>query len=177
MARASTLAAAGAAAVLTACGGSEPEPGAGAWQFKVDTVRFEDGARQAAYLRVVGQEGPEGEPRSKPVILSFDCRPEQEGTTIMTEQALRQGSAEVRVTVDQKPGVELSGFAGTTPSGGQVALTTPLDSLFALLGGGTRAVVEYADGAGSSRTAAEFPVAGLGTYRERFLAACATRGG
>ena len=164
---------------LTGCGAGDAEPGAGAWQFNVDTVRSagEGSVRQASYLRVVGQEGPEGEPRSKPVILSFDCRPDQASSTIMTDQALRQGSVEVRLTVDQDPAVRLPGFAGTTPSGGQVVLTIPQDSLIALLGGHGRAVFEYADGAGSSRTAAEFPVAGLETYRDRFLTACAARGG
>jgi hypothetical protein len=54
-------------------------------------------------------------------------------------------------------------------------LTIPQDSLLAALGGHQRAMIEYADGAGSSRTTAEFPLAGLETYRERFLASCAGR--
>jgi hypothetical protein len=169
-----------AAMVMAAgCGGSDAEPGAGAWQFKVDTVRSADPAkaRQAAYLRVVGQEGPAEEQRSKPVILSFDCRPDQASTTIMTDQALRQGTVETRVTVDERSPIRVPAFAGTTPSGGQVVLTTRQDSLIALLGGHRRVLVEYEDGAGSSRTTAEFPIAGLETYRDRFLAACARRGG
>ncbi|MBA3498449.1 MAG: hypothetical protein H0T86_15215 [Gemmatimonadales bacterium] len=48
----------------------------------------------------------------------------------------------------------------------------PVDSVLDLLSGHRRATVEYADGAGSSRTTAVFPVAGLETYHERFLAAC-----
>jgi hypothetical protein len=169
-----------AAVVMVAgCGGGDAEPGAGAWQFNVDTVRSADPAkaRQTSYLRVVGQEGPAGEPRSKPVILSFDCRPDQASATIMTDQALRQGSVESRLTVDQQPPIEVPAFAGTTPSGGQVVLTMPQDSLIALLGAHRSVVIEYEDGAGSSRTTAEFPIAGLETYRDRFLAACARRGG
>jgi hypothetical protein len=58
-----------------------------------------------------------------------------------------------------------------------VVLTIPQDSLLAALSGHQRAVIEYADGAGSSRTIAEFPIAGVETYRDRFLAACAKRRG
>ena len=154
------------------------DPGAGAWEFNVDTVRSDTAGRvrQISWLRVVGQEGADGEPRAKPVILSFDCLPDQASNTIMTEQALRQGTAEVRVTVDRNPPLRVPGFAGTTPSGGQVVLTIPQDSLLAVLSGRQRAIVEYADGAGSSRTTAEFPLAGLGMYRDAFLAACAERG-
>jgi hypothetical protein len=169
-----------AAAVVSAgCGGGEGELRAGAWQFKVDTVRSAGGGsvRQASWLRSVGQEGPEGEPRTKPVILSFDCRPDHAGSTIMTDQALRQGSVETRLTVGRNPPQRLPGFAGTTPTGGQVVLTIPQESLLTLLSGHQRAVIEYADGAGSSRTSAEFPLSGLETFRSRFLAACARRGG
>jgi hypothetical protein len=126
---------------------------------------------------VVGKEGPEGEPRSRAVILSFDCRQDNAGGRIMTDQALRQGSVETRLMVDRNPPLRLPGFAGTTPTGGQVVLTIPLDSLLALLTGHQRAIIEYADGAGSSRTTAEFPVIGVETYRPRFLAACAGRSG
>jgi hypothetical protein len=177
--RSSLWKAAAAAIVVTGCGSRESEPGAGAWQFNVDTVRVAGGGsvRQTSWLRVVGQEGPEGERRTKPVILSFDCVRDNVSSTIMTDQALRQGSVETRLTVDRNPPLRLPGFAGTTPSGGQVVLTIPQDSMLAILGGHRRAVIEYADGAGSSRTTAEFPVAGLETYRARFLAACAERGG
>jgi hypothetical protein len=58
-----------------------------------------------------------------------------------------------------------------------VVLTIPQDSLLAVLAGHQRAVIQYADGAGSSRTTAEFPVAGVETYRGRFQAACAEKGG
>ena len=58
-----------------------------------------------------------------------------------------------------------------------MVLTVRQDSLLARLGGHERAVVEYADGAGSSRSTAEFPLAGLEKFRETFLAACAKRGG
>jgi hypothetical protein len=58
-----------------------------------------------------------------------------------------------------------------------VVLTVRQDSLLAALSGHERAVVEYADGAGSSRSMAEFPLAGLEKFRDMFLAACAKRGG
>ncbi len=168
-----------AVVVVMGCGCRDGEPGAGAWQFNVDTVRSASGGsvRQTSWLRMVGQEGAEGEPRTKPVILSFDCIPDNASSTIMTDQALRQGSVETRLTTDQNPPRRLPGFAGTTPSGGQVVLTISQDSLLAVLSGHQRAVIEYADGAGSSRTTAEFPLAGLETYRGLFLAACAERGG
>ena len=160
-------------AAESGCGGRDKGAGAGAWEFKVDTLESgSGGTRQTAWLRVVGQEGPEGKPRDTPVILSFDCLPDDAPSTIMTEQALRQGSAETRLTVDGKPPLELAAFAGTTPSGGQVVLRVPQDSVLGALAGGRRALIEYADGAGSSQTTAEFPIGGLETYRERFLSAC-----
>jgi hypothetical protein len=167
----------GTLAVVSGCGGRDELLRAGAWQFKVDTIRSPGGGsvHQNSFLRVVGQEGPEGEPRIKPVILSLDCLPEQASSTIMTDQALRQGSVETRLAVDRDPPLQLPGFAGTTPTGGQVVLTIRQDSLLAALSGHERAVVEYADGAGSSRTTAEFPLAGLERFREPFLAACAKR--
>lgn len=159
----SNLWATAALLLASACGG-DAEPGAGEWEFKADT---------ASYLRVVGREGPEGEPRKTPVILSFDCLPDNPGGRIMTDQALRQGTVETRLTVDQGKPLRLPGFAGTTPTGGQVVLTITQDSLLTVLSGHQLAVFEYEDGAGSSRTVAEFPIAGVETYRERFLAACA----
>jgi hypothetical protein len=166
-----------AAAVLPGCGrGGDPDTGA--WEFKVDTVRSADGGtRQTAWLRVVGREGPEGEPRDRAVILSFDCLPDDAPSTIMTEQALRQGTVDTRLALDGNSARRVAGFAGTTPSGGQVVLQIGQDSLLGLLRGRRLAVFEYADGAGSSRTTAEFPLEGLEAYRERFLRACASRGG
>ena len=61
--------------VMAACGERDATLHSGAWQLKVDTAPGP--ARQTSFLRVVGQEGPRGEPRAKPVILSFDCRPDQ----------------------------------------------------------------------------------------------------
>ena len=169
----------GALGVAAGCGERDATLHSGAWQYKVDTVPSQDagGVRQRSFLRVVGQEGPEGQPRTKPVILSFDCLPGQASSTIMTDQALRQGSVEAKVTVDGESPLQLPGFAGTTPSGGQVVLTVRQDSLLAALSGRKRAVVEYADGAGSSHTTAEFPLTGLEKFREMFLAACGKRDG
>jgi hypothetical protein len=172
-----------ATTVLIGCGGREADPEAGAWEFKVDTVQSAGGAHQTSFLRVVGQEGPPEEARTRSVILSFDCRPENAGSAIMTDQALRQGSTEATLTVDAGPPRKVPGFAGTTPAtgttqaSGQVVLTTPPESLLAALSGHQRAVIEYTDGAGSSHTVAEFPIAGVETYRDRFLAACAKRRG
>jgi hypothetical protein len=163
----------GGLAAATGCENRDAPLREGAWQLKVDTV----GARQKSFLRVVGQEGPEGETPARPVILSFDCLPEQASSTIMTDQALRQGSVESRLSLDGAAPIRLPGFAGTTPSGGQVVLTVRQDSLLAALEGHQRAVVDYADGAGSSHTTAEFPLAGLEKLRAPFLAACAKRGG
>jgi Protein kinase domain len=167
----------GGLGMAAGCGQRDAPFHAGAWQLKVDTIPAQDGgtARQKSFLRVVGQEGPEGEPRTRPVVLSFDCLADQASSTILTDQALRQGTVEVRIAVDGKPPLELPGFAGTTASGGQLVLTVRQDSLLAKLGGHERAVVEYADGAGSSRSTAEFPLAGLEKFRETFLAACAKR--
>jgi hypothetical protein len=165
-----------AVALLVGCGGRESQA-AGAWQFKVDTVRSAGGVRQTSWLRVVGQEGPEGEARTRSVILSFDCLPDNAGSTIMTDQVLRQGSVKATLRVDDGPPLRVPGFAGTTESSGQVVLTIPQDSLLAALSGHQRVLVEYADGAGSSRTTAEFPVAGVETYRDQFLTACAGRRG
>jgi hypothetical protein len=168
----------GGLGVVAGCGERDATLHSGAWQLKVDTIPPQGGGgvHQKAFLRVVGQEGPEGEPRTKPVILSFDCLPDQASSTILTDQALRQGSAEARITVDGGTPLELPGFAGTTPSGGQVVLTVRQDSLLVALDGHERAVVDYADGAGSSRSTAEFPLAGLEKFRTMFLAACAERG-
>jgi hypothetical protein len=165
-----------AAAVLAVCSGcGDADPEAGAWEFKVDTVSSAGGSHQTSWLRVVGQEGAEGEPRTRQVILSFDCLPDDASIRIMTDQSLRQGSVESRLTLDAAPPLRVPGFAGTTPTGGQVVLTIPQDSLLTMFGRHQRATIEYADGAGSSKTTAEFPLAGLETYRGHFLASCAER--
>jgi hypothetical protein len=164
--------------LLAACGGRDAGSGAGSWEFKVDTARSEPGGpvREAAWLRVIGQEGPEGAAETKAVVLSFDCIPHNAISTIMTDQALRQGTAEARLTVDAGSPHRIPGFAGTTPSGGQLVLTIPQDSMLALLSRHQRARIEYVDGAGSSRTIAEFPLAGLEKVRGPFRAACAKAG-
>jgi hypothetical protein len=95
----------------------------------------------------------------------------------MTDQPLRQGSVEIRLKLDEDSPRRLAGFAGTTPSGGQLVLTSPQDSVLALFSGHQRATIEYEDGAGSSKSTAVFPVAGLEKQRAPFLAACAKRGG
>jgi hypothetical protein len=163
-------------AILAAgCGGEDGSNGP--WQFNVDTITSDGPARQTSWLRSVGKEGPEGEPRTEAAILSFDCFRGNTSTTIMTDQALRQGSVDVRMTVDSAQPGTVPGFAGTTPTGGMVVLTITQDSMLGILSGRQRVLFEYADGAGSYRTTAEFPVTGVEKHRGPFLAACAKRGG
>jgi hypothetical protein len=94
----------------------------------------------------------------------------------MTDQALRQGSIDVRVSLDSAPPRRIKGFAGTTSTGGKVLLTIAQDSLLAWVSGHRHVTVRYADGAGSYKTTAEFPVGGVERHRAGFLAACGKRG-
>ena len=164
--------------LLAACGGRDAGSGADSWQLKVDSTRSEtdSSASETSSLRVIGQERPEGAAETKPAVLSFDCFRDNALSTIMTDQALRQGTAEARLTLDAGKPRRIPGFAGTTPSGGQLVLTIPQDSMLALLSRHQHASIEYVDGAGSSKTVAEFPLAGLEKYRGPFRAACAKAG-
>ncbi|HET6579059.1 MAG TPA: hypothetical protein VFG66_12080 [Gemmatimonadales bacterium] len=162
--------------LLAACGGRDT---GGDWTMRVDTVRAgaEPGTRVTASLRTHGKEGPEGAAPTHDVVLSFDCFGDNATVAIMTDQALRQGSTEVRLSVDSAPARTIQGFAGTTSTGGKVLLTIAQDSLLTRLSGHRRAIVRYADGAGSYQTTAEFPIGGLERHRASFLGACAGRGG
>jgi hypothetical protein len=161
--------------LVVACGGRDA---GGDWTMRVDTVPAgaEPGTRLTAWLRTNGKEGPEGEAPTHAVVLSFDCFRDNTTVAIMTDQALRQGATVVRLSVDSAPPNKIKGFAGTTSTGGKVLLTIAQDSLLAWLNGHRRAIVSYADGAGSYKTTAEFPVGGLEKHRASFLAACAKRG-
>jgi hypothetical protein len=161
-----------ALATLTAC--RDRSRAEGPWEFKVDSGAS---ATPAASLRSVGTEGPRGEPRKNPVVLSLDCRADHTGATILTQQSLRQGSVEAELTLDAEKARRIPGFAGTTGTSGQLVLTISLDSVLALLAGHQRATVDYEDGAGSSRTTAVFPVAGLEARRAEFVSACDRSGG
>ncbi len=161
-----------AIAVLTACGDRARHEGP--WEFKVDSTT---GAKPAASLRSVGQEGPRGEPQKNPVVLSLDCRADHTGATILTQQSLRQGSVDAELTLDADKARRIPGFAGTTGASGQLVLTISLDSVLALLTGHERATVSYEDGAGSSRTTAVFPISTIEARRAEFLAACDRSGG
>ena len=154
------------AVLLVAACGREGGSSAGNWEFKADT------ASKTSSLRAVGKEGPKDGAKTKEVILSFDCLPGQRSITIMTDQALRQGSTDARLQVDASRPRRIPGFAGTTSTSGQVVLTISQDSILTLLTGHQRATFEYADGAGSSHTIAEFPIAGLEKYRDPFLGTC-----
>jgi hypothetical protein len=167
-----------ALALVAACTGRDRRSGEGAWEFRNDTVRSSsDSSHSATWLRAVGKEGSQGAPQTGAVVLSLDCLPGHRSSAIMTDQALRQGSVKVRLKLDADPPRRIAGFAGTTASGGQLVLTIPQDSVLALLSGHQRASFEYTDGAGSSKTTAVFPVAGVEKYKEPFLAACRSRGG
>jgi hypothetical protein len=161
--------------ILLGCTGRHRAAGGGQWELGADSVRSdgEAGIRAVPRLRVVGKEGPHGAPQTEAVVLSFDCLPGHAISTIMTNQALRQGTADVKLTLDAGRPHTLEGFAGTTPSGGQLLFKIPQDSMLALLGGHQRATIEYSDGAGSSQSTAVFSVAGLEKYRSQFQAACA----
>ena len=174
-----TLPAASLALVLlTACGGRDAGSGTGSWQFKVDTAlsQSDSTAHETSSLRVTGKEGPEGATETRAAVLSFDCFKDNALSTILTDQALRQGTAEARLTLDAEKARRIPGFAGTTPSGGQLVLTIPQDSMLALLSRHQHASIEYVDGAGSSKTVAEFALAGLDKYRSEFRAACVKAG-
>ena len=157
--------------LLAACGGREA---AGSWTLRADTARAGAGAgtQVTASLRTDGTEGPDGQAPTHAVVLSFDCFGDNATVAIMTDQALRQGSTDVRLTVDSARPRALKGFAGTTSTGGKVLLTISQDSLLALLNGHHRAIVSYADGAGSYKTTAKFPIEGLERHQTAFLAAC-----
>ena len=175
----SLRAALSALALVGACNGADRGPREGAWELRVDTVRTDSdgGIRSTTWLRAVGTEGPRGGPQTKAVVLSFDCLPGHTSSAIMTDQALRQGTVEVQLRLDADPPRRLPGFAGTTPTGGQLVLTVPQDSVLALFSGRQLATIEYEDGAGSSKSTAVFSVAGLQKLKAPFQAACARRGG
>ncbi|MGN6390708.1 MAG: hypothetical protein ACTHM9_00475 [Gemmatimonadales bacterium] len=165
-----------AALALAACGNRDTGSD---WTMRVDTVRtgLPRGARTTASLRSSGKEGPEGEAPSHPVVLSLDCFGDNATVAIMTDQALRQGSTDVRMSVDSAPVRTIEGFAGTTSTGGKVLLKISQESLLARLSGHRRVAVHYADGAGSYKTAAVFPIGGLERQRAAFLSACGKRAG
>ena len=158
--------------ILAACGGRDT---GGDWTMRVDTSRAGGGTQVTASLRADGKEGAEGQAPTRPVVLSFDCFGDNATVAIMTDQALRQGSTEVRMSLDSARPRTLKAFAGTTTTGGKVLLTMAQDSLLALLNGHRHATVSYADGAGSNKTTAEFPIAGLQRHQASFLAACGKR--
>jgi hypothetical protein len=164
-----------ALALLAACTRGDRTAGEGEWELGADSVRSEgdNSIRAVPRLRVVGKEGPPGAPQTEAVVLSFDCLPGHAISTIMTNQSLRQGSVDAQLTLDSAPPQKLPGFAGTTPSGGQLVFTIAQDSMLALLRGHRRATIEYSDGAGSSKSSAVFSVAGLEKYRAQFQSACA----
>ena len=125
----------------------------------------------------MGQEGPRGEPQKTSVVLSLDCRADHTGATILTPQSLRQGSVEAELSLDGGPARRIPASPGRRATSGQLVLTVSLDSVLALLSGHQRASLDYEDGAGSSKTTAVFPIAGVEARRAEFIAACDRSGG
>ena len=82
--------------LVAACAGRDAGSATGAWEFNVDTTRSEtDGSvRETSRLRTIGKERPKGAAGTNAVILSFDCFGDNAISTIITDQALRQGSVE-----------------------------------------------------------------------------------
>lgn len=163
--------------LLGACGGRD-KGGGSDWTMRADTVHAGGtaGTRVTAALRTSGKEGPEGEAPTRPVVLSLDCFGGNATVAIMTDQALRQGSTDLRLSVDSAPPLAIKGFAGTTATGGKVLLMISQERALTWFKGHRRATVHYADGAGSYKTTAEFPVAGIEKHRAAFLAACGKPG-
>jgi hypothetical protein len=116
-----TLRATLAIVLVAACGGRDAGSGTGTWQLNVDTTRSEtdDSARETSWLRTIGKERPEGAAGTNAVILSFDCFGDNAISTIMTDQALRQGSVETRLTVDANSPRRIPGFAEQPPRVGR----------------------------------------------------------
>src|SRR5262249_52539608 len=137
--------------LLAACGGRDMGSD---WTMRVDTVQAggQAGTPTTAALRANGQGGAEGAAPAHHGGLSLDCFGDNATVAIMTNQALRQGSTEVRLSVDGAAPRTLKAFAGTTSTGGKVLLTIPQDRLLTWLSGHRRAIVDYADGAGSYKT-------------------------
>jgi hypothetical protein len=159
--------------ILAACGGRHAGDD---WTLQVDTAQAgSSGTQVTASLRADGKEGPDGQAPTHAVVLSFDCFGDNATVAIMTDQALRQGSTDVRMSVDSGPPRKIKGFAGTTTTGGKVLLTITQDNLLGLLSGHHHATVSYADGAGSSKTTAEFPIGGIERHKASFRAACGKR--
>jgi hypothetical protein len=164
-------------AVLAGCDRGSHTPEHRGWYYTVDTVRSEmDGqVKYTSTLQVFGDEGAEGAPRDKVASLVFDCRAGvTPSASLLTDDPLDQGEAEVRIRLDSLPAVSWRGFSGSYNKGGLVLLgemRTFLDTL----SGHQRVLVEYAGANRVGKTIAEFRVAGLDTLRTRFVESCGKR--
>lgn len=163
-----TLAA--ALVAVTACTKTDSDRGIGQWFFTVDTVRsdIDDSVRYQVVLQLFGREGPEGLQRDQVVRLRTNC----DGSVILTDHQLEQGSYTLRIRLDSFPAYTIEGFGGS-PTGMGMIMIRPLNPFLDSLRGNSRALIEYSVGA--SRIVAEFAIAGLDTLIPRFLAACAVR--
>ena len=131
----------------------------------------------AGLLVAYGDEGPNSPTRAEVGRCSWFRQIRDPDVALGgADQALPQGSTDVRMSVDSAPPRTIKGFAGTTSTGGKVLLTIAQDSFLAWLNGHRHASVTYADGAGSYKTTAEFPIGGIEQHRVSFLAACGKRG-
>ena len=154
-----------------ACGG-EPDPAR--WMLQVDTLRSAGSVSLATTLEVVGEEGPKGGPRDQPVRLRFECR---RGTgafaAVLTPRALGSGSASLGIRLDSLPPYPLPAVRGTFGEWGMVYISE-WSALLDRLRHHRSLLVEYSS-AQTRRTVAEFSVAGIDSFRPRFLEACAKR--
>ena len=165
----------GCALLASGCGGCEADSGRypEGWTFSVDTLRSEMDAdvRVTTSLAVIGREGPEGAPRTRPAVLRLFCERGAVGVTISTDQHLPDKLIKSRIKLDSLPPYTVEGFAGY----GMVSVGSPPGPFLDSLRGHDRLLIEYTDGTGGARTISEFAIAGADSYRVSFLKACAER--
>jgi hypothetical protein len=165
----------GAVGIVTvaACG-AEPDPVQ--WMLQVDTLPSDiDGSvRLATSLEVLGKDGLEGQQRDREARLKFDCR---KGTgafaALLTTRHLASGTAALQIRLDSQPPYSAVAATGTYGEWGMVYISE-WSALLDRLRGHRSMLLEYS-GVETPRAVAEFFVAGIDSFRPRFLAACAKR--
>ena len=152
--------------------GEEPDPAQ--WMLQVDTLRSDGVVRLATTLEVLGRKSSKGEPREESVRLRFECR---SGTgafaAVLTPRELGSGSASLRVRLDSQPPYSVSAVSGAFGEWGMVYISE-WSALLDRLRHHRSLLVEYSSPQ-TRRTVAEFSVAGIDSFRPRFLEACARR--
>jgi hypothetical protein len=158
---------------LTACD-AEPDPVR--WMLQVDTLRSDvDGTvRLATSLEVVGKDGLEGQPRDREARLKFDCRV---GTgafaAVLTTRHVAPGTATLRIRLDSLTPYSALAATGTYGTWGMVYISE-WSALLDSLRGHRSMLLEYS-AVKTPKAVAEFSVAGIDSFRPRFLSACAKR--